>query len=111
MGIQATNDKMASISEGLADEDVVVLNLRDHLDLMKLPEIVREDNSSMRDLATAAPADAAGGGRPGVGGRPEPRWPRSTLVARPVARPLGARLGFRADAHRAINHHVGKSLL
>ena len=68
VGIQATNDKMASISEGLADEDVVVLNLRDHLDLMKLPEIVREDNSSMRDLATAAPVASAGGGRPGAGG-------------------------------------------
>jgi hypothetical protein len=67
VGIQATNDKMASISEGLADEDVVVLNLRDHLDLMKLPEIVREDNSGMRDLATAAPTGSAGG-RPGAGG-------------------------------------------
>ena len=66
--IQATNDTMASISEGLADQDVVVLNLRDHLDLMKLPEIVREDNSGMRDLATAAPTGSAGGGRPGAGG-------------------------------------------
>ena len=70
VGIQATNDKMASISEGLADEDVVVLNLRDHLDLMKLPEIVREDNSGMRDLATAAPTGSAGGGSGAGGGRP-----------------------------------------
>ena len=73
VGIQATNDTMASISEGLVDQDVVVLNLRDHLDLMKLPEIAREDNSGMRDLATAAPAGSAGeGGRPSAasGGRP-----------------------------------------
>jgi HlyD family secretion protein len=73
VGIQATNDTMASISEGLVDQDVVVLNLRDHLDLMKLPEIAREDNSGMRDLATATPAGSVGeGGRPGAapGGRP-----------------------------------------
>ena len=74
--IQATNDTMASISNGLADKDVVVLNLRDHLDLMELPKIIREDNSGMRDLATAPKAGSgaeggrpgAGGGRPGAGG-------------------------------------------
>ena len=70
--IQATNDTMASIGNGLKDKDVVVLNLRDHLDLMQLPKIVREDNSGMRDLATAPKAGSgAAGGRPrGAGGRP-----------------------------------------
>ena len=70
--IQATNDTMASIGNGLKDKDVVVLNLRDHLDLMQLPKIVREDNSGMRDLATAPKAGSgAEGGRPGgAGGRP-----------------------------------------
>ncbi|MCP4944824.1 MAG: HlyD family efflux transporter periplasmic adaptor subunit [Planctomycetaceae bacterium] len=67
--IQATNDTMASISDGLTENDVVVLNLRDHLSLMQLPKIVREDNSGMRDLATAPPAGSGGeGGRPGAGG-------------------------------------------
>ena len=79
--IQATNDTMASISGGLVDKDVVVLNLRDHLNLMKLPEITREDNSGMRDLATATPVStggeggrpsAGGGGRPGAGGGGRP---------------------------------------
>ena len=70
--IQATNDTMASINAGLEDNDVVVLNLRDHLSLMTLPKIVREDNSGMRDLASAPRVGAEGeGGRPdGGGGRP-----------------------------------------
>ena len=69
VGIQATNDMMASITDGLTENDVVVLNLRDHLSLMQLPKIIREDNSGMRDLATAPPAGSGGeGGRPGAGG-------------------------------------------
>lgn len=67
--IDATNDTMASITEGISENDTVVLNLRDHLSLMELPEIVREDNSEMKDLAQAAPPQA-GGQSPGEGGRP-----------------------------------------
>ena len=77
--IDATNDTMASISEGIADDDKVVLNLRDHLSLMELPAIAREDNSAMRELATDSPAASGvaggeggptgGGGRPGGRGR------------------------------------------
>lgn len=48
--IGATNDTMASIAEGLAVGDKVVLNLREHLTLMELPEIADEDNSQMRSL-------------------------------------------------------------
>ena len=71
--IQATNDKMASVDAGLNDDDVVILNLRDHLDLMELPEIVREDNSGMRDLATPGSVRSGGeGGRPGGGGAGRP---------------------------------------
>ena len=66
--IQATNDKMASVDAGLNDDDVVILNLRDHLDLMELPEIVREDNSGMRDLATPGSVRSVRSG--GEGGRP-----------------------------------------
>lgn len=84
VSIAATNDKMASIKEGLEDQDKVVLNLRDHLSLMDLPELAREDNSDMKAIAKEASANAAkpnasnaggppGGGRPGGGqgsGRP-----------------------------------------
>ncbi len=49
--IGATNDTMASIDEGLSEGDPVVLNLREHLTLMDLPKVVREDNSEMRELA------------------------------------------------------------
>ena len=71
--IQATNDKMASVDAGLNDGDVIILNLRDHLDLMELPEIVREDNSGMRDLATSGSVRSGGeGGRPGSGGAGRP---------------------------------------
>ena len=79
--IQATNDTMASIGGGIQNDDVVVLNLRDHLDLMNLPKLEREDNSRMRDVATTASLKGdsqtvsgrpkGGSGRPGgAGGRP-----------------------------------------
>ena len=71
--IGATNDSMAAIEEGLNESDRVVLNLRDHLSLMELPEIAQEDNSEMRELATndpnAKPEPVAGGGGPGGEGR------------------------------------------
>ncbi len=45
--ISATNDTMASITEGLVAGDKAVLNLRQHLSLMDLPEVIAEDNSDM----------------------------------------------------------------
>jgi HlyD family secretion protein len=74
--IGATNDTMASITEGLSENDVVVLNLREHLTLMDLPELSREDNSEMRELGkgaskgmpVAAAGEAPGPGAPGSGG-------------------------------------------
>ncbi|MGI9474623.1 MAG: efflux RND transporter periplasmic adaptor subunit, partial [Rubripirellula sp.] len=73
VSIGATNDTMASISGGIVEDDIVVLNLREHLTLMELPAIVREDNSEMRELATndaatgTAVATGGEGGRPGAG--------------------------------------------
>ncbi len=63
--IGATNDKMATITEGLNENDRIVLNLRQHLNLMDLPEVVAQDNSDMMDIARkpgegALPADADG---------------------------------------------------
>jgi len=64
--VQATNDQMAAIASGLDDGDAVILNLRDHLDLMDLPELASEDNSAMRDISqdTGADTRGAGGGPP-----------------------------------------------
>ncbi|MCG8650109.1 MAG: efflux RND transporter periplasmic adaptor subunit [Pirellulales bacterium] len=69
--IGATNDTMASIDEGIQEGDQLVLNLRSHLSLMDLPEVVQEDNSEMRELGTPRPAavagqDSAGGGPAGA---------------------------------------------
>ncbi|MEO1528605.1 MAG: efflux RND transporter periplasmic adaptor subunit [Planctomycetota bacterium] len=75
VAISATNDTMATISEGISDGDEVVLNLREHLNLLELPEITADDNSEMRDIADvdpdAKPVDPnAGGGEGFSGGRP-----------------------------------------
>ena len=74
--IGATNDTMATISEGVEAGETVVLNLREHLNLMDLPEVTTEDNSEMREIADVDPnakpfvPDAEGppGGRGGPGG-------------------------------------------
>ena len=58
--VQATNDQMAAIESGLQEGDSVILNLRDHLDLMDLPELVTEDNSDLRDLSEDAGPDQSG---------------------------------------------------
>ncbi|MEL6108615.1 MAG: efflux RND transporter periplasmic adaptor subunit [Planctomycetota bacterium] len=72
--IGATNDTMATISEGIADGDEVVLNLREHLNLLDLPEITGDDNSEMREIAevdpNAKPVDPSAGGGEGARGGP-----------------------------------------
>ncbi|MFG0265881.1 MAG: efflux RND transporter periplasmic adaptor subunit [Rhodopirellula sp. JB055] len=73
--VGAINDTMSNIVSGLEPGEKVILNLREHLNLLDLPEIVAEDNSEMRDLRETAPAEAdnAGSqnarpaGRPGGG--------------------------------------------
>lgn len=77
--IGATNDTMVNIVSGLELGETAILNLREHLNLMDLPEIEAEDNSEMRDLRETVGADAAGGppsagargeGKPGEGRKP-----------------------------------------
>ncbi len=76
--IGATNDKMATITEGLSENDKIVLNLRQHLNLMELPEVTAQDNSDMMDIAENGEPIAAGadgpssprGGPSGAGGAP-----------------------------------------
>ncbi len=48
--IGATNEKMATVQSGLEEGESVVLNLRQNLNLMDLPELVRQDNSEMQEL-------------------------------------------------------------
>lgn len=71
--IGATNDKMATIVEGLDVNDSVVLNLRDHLDLVNLPKVKLEDNSDLvalrqQALPSADQVDTANGSDPMVQG-------------------------------------------
>lgn len=81
--IGATNDTMATISEGVEAGETVVLNLREHLNLMDLPEVTTEDNSEMREIADVDPnakpfvPDAEGppGGPRGPGGQGGRRGP------------------------------------
>jgi multidrug efflux pump subunit AcrA (membrane-fusion protein) len=109
--IGATNDTMVTIAEGVEEGDLVVLNLREHLSLLDLPEVVDEDNSDMRDIRREqqpgggdegrrggpdgdrgdGPPAARGGpdqagersaGGPGAGGRPDP----AIIVARILER-------------------------
>ncbi|CAN0479929.1 unnamed protein product, partial [Hapterophycus canaliculatus] len=78
--LAATNETMASITEGLEPGETAVLNLRQHLTLMDLPEIVAEDNSDMIALSNETPpsagpesseeAETKTVSRPGPGGRP-----------------------------------------
>lgn len=80
--IGATNDKMVVIEEGLAEGDLVVLNPRQHLDLLELPEVDEvADRDKLAEIGASAgkpsvppaegQADAkgqAGAGGPGAGG-------------------------------------------
>ncbi len=62
VSIGATNDTMADVRDGVAKDETVILNLREHLTLLDLPEIEVDDNSDMAAIAAdseAAPADEA----------------------------------------------------
>ncbi|WP_390622347.1 HlyD family efflux transporter periplasmic adaptor subunit [Novipirellula aureliae] len=49
--VDATNDAMASITDGVEEDESIVLNLRSHLSLLDLPELDQVDNSDMRDIS------------------------------------------------------------
>jgi len=66
--VGATNDTMASIADGLEEGEVVVLNLRQHLNLMDLPELTADDNSEMKRIRDEAPATGGRGGFDGPSG-------------------------------------------
>lgn len=65
--IGATNDTMATIEQGVEQNDQVVLNLRQHLSLLDLPEVRQEDNRELRQIREqgqrlAARSDSVGDG-------------------------------------------------
>lgn len=69
--ISATNETMASIQEGLNPGETAVLNLRQHLSLMNLPEVVVDDNSDMLAISEEGNYPAAGSAGDSVGGPPQ----------------------------------------
>ena len=65
----ATNDTMATIEDGLDEGEQVVLNLRDNLHLMDLPEVTPENRDEMVALRTeGAGPDGPGASGPGDAG-------------------------------------------
>jgi multidrug resistance efflux pump len=58
--IGATNDKFVTIDDGLSEGDNIVLNPRQHLDLMDIPEIETNTNrEEMKEIAADGASDAA----------------------------------------------------
>jgi multidrug efflux pump subunit AcrA (membrane-fusion protein) len=68
--IVATNEKRAAIEEGLQENETVVLNLRQNIALMKLPDLKPSEEDSMlakRVSDAAGPLPESPGPRGGVG--------------------------------------------
>ena len=76
--IGATNDKFVTVKDGVVANDDVVLDPRNHLDKMNIPEFEDEDDRSKlvamsnepmpKSAAAGAGAPGAGAGGPGAGG-------------------------------------------
>ncbi|WP_404308576.1 efflux RND transporter periplasmic adaptor subunit [Neorhodopirellula lusitana] len=49
--LSATNETMAAVTDGLEVGESAILNLRQHLTLMDLPEVVANDNSDMLTMS------------------------------------------------------------
>ncbi len=68
--IGATNDKFVTVKDGVAANDDVVLDPRNHLDKMNIPEFEDEDDRSKLVAMSNEPmpqSAAAGAGAPGAG--------------------------------------------
>lgn len=73
----ATNEKFVTVKEGVNKDDVVVLDPRNHLDKMQIPEIAEvDDREKLAKIAAESPkmvrtpGDDPSGGRPGTAGGP-----------------------------------------
>ena len=70
--IGATNDKFVTVGEGVSPQEMVVLDPRNHLDKMNIPEITEtDDRETLAKIGASAPPKPAGSGDPrSVGGGP-----------------------------------------
>ncbi|MEM6473979.1 MAG: HlyD family efflux transporter periplasmic adaptor subunit, partial [Planctomycetota bacterium] len=75
--IGATNDTMATIKSGVEEGETVILNLRDHLSLMTLPDVTVTDNSEMREIAEDAAKSGKYNRGPQQGGKAGANGPPS----------------------------------
>jgi len=69
--IGATNDKYVTVVDGISEEEMVVLDPRNHLDKMKIPEIEEvDDRDKLAKIAAESPKmdTAAGSGKDGGDG-------------------------------------------
>jgi len=88
--IGATNDKNATILEGVNENETVVLNLRQNLTLMDLPKFVPTDDALLANLN-----GEGAGSMPAARGTPVPAAGRNDSVPGrgPLASPTGERRG------------------
>ncbi len=85
--IGATNDKFVTVGEGVSPQEMVVLDPRNHLDKMNIPEITEtDDRETLAKIGASAPPKQVGGGglRSGGGG------PRSATDGPSASGPPGA---------------------
>ena len=84
--IGVTNDKFVTVGEGISPQEMVVLDPRNHLDKMNIPEIVEvDDREKLAKIGASAPQPTLGGGpRSGGGG------PRSASDGPSASGPPGA---------------------
>ncbi len=98
--IGATNDKFVTVGEGITPQEMVVLDPRNHLDKMKIPEIKEvDDRESLAKIAATVPppmsgADSrsgrggprpdgpSGGGPPNAGGNMDPNALAAVMISR-----------------------------
>ena len=77
ISLGATNEKFVTVKEGVNKDDVVVLDPRNHLDKMQIPEIEEvDDREKLAKIAAESPkmvrtpGDETSGGRPATAGGP-----------------------------------------
>ncbi len=101
--IGATNDKFVTVGEGISPHEMVVLDPRNHLDMMNLPEITEvDDRETLAKIGASAPPKPIGdagprsggggprsasngpsaGGPPGAGGNVDPNAAAAAMLAR-----------------------------
>jgi len=67
--IGVTNDKFVTVGEGISPQEMVVLDPRNHLDKLNIPEITEvDDRETLAKIGASAPSTTIGGGGPRYGG-------------------------------------------